>query len=245
VTPLATQRPRPRWLLPGVTVALGVAFASCGGDDAPPTTEPAATVSAGVPAGDGFVYGTGPCPPTDPADLAAPVTSFAAAPRECIDLDATYSATFSTSEGDIVVALDTSDVPGTVNNFVTLARYGYYDDTPIFRTDPDIDLFQGGGETNRSSPGYEIPDEGSGYEYPTGVLAMANKGIPDSGSAQWFIVTGPKASYLADYGTYVVFGHITEGLDVAQAITALGQPGGAPSRPIRLESVTIAETTAS
>ncbi len=192
-----------------------------------------------------FAYGTGACAPADRDDLDAPVRSFGAAPRECIDPAATYVATLTTSEGEIVVELDAAHVPGTVNNFVTLARYGYYDDTPIFRADPEIDLWQAGGEDNTSSPGYTIPDEGSGYTYPTGVLAMANRGTPDSGSAQWFFVTGPKARYLDSYGTFVVFGHITEGLDVAQAITALGQPGGTPSRPIRLESVRVTETDVS
>ena len=214
---------------------------ACGGDDsgddatattAPvPVTAPAST--GGATGGAAFAYGDGACAPEDRADLDAPVRSFDDAPRRCIDSDATYTATFETSEGEFVVALDTANTPGTVNNFVTLARYGYYDDTPIFRADPSIDLFQAGGQNNSSSPGYVIPDEGAGYTYPTGVLAMANRGSPDSGSAQWFVVTGPKAAYLDGYGTYVVFGRITDGLDVAQAITALGTPGGTPTRPIR------------
>ncbi len=227
--------------------------AACGGDDsgddvtattAPvPVTAPAS--AGGATGGAAFAYGGGACAPADRADLDAPVRSFDDAPRRCIDSDATYTATFETSEGAFVVALDTASTPGTVNNFVTLARYGYYDDTPIFRADPSIDLFQAGGQDNSSSPGYVIPDEGAGYTYPTGVLAMANRGSPDSGSAQWFVVTGPKAAYLDGYGTYVVFGRITDGLDVAQAITALGAPGGTPTRPIALDTVTITQVPTS
>ena len=231
--------------------ALALVVAACGGDDSgddatattAPVTAPAST--GGATGGAAFAYGDGACAPEDRADLDAPVRSFDDAPRRCIDSDATYTATFETSEGEFVVALDTANTPGTVNNFVTLARYGYYDDTPIFRADPSIDLFQAGGQNNSSSPGYVIPDEGAGYTYPTGVLAMANRGSPDSGSAQWFVVTGPKAAYLDGYGTYVVFGRITDGLDVAQAITALGTPGGTPSRPITLDTVTITQSPGS
>jgi cyclophilin family peptidyl-prolyl cis-trans isomerase len=230
--------------------ALALAVAACGGDDggdATATTAPLTAPSStdGAIGATAFAYGNGACAPEDRADLDAPVRSFDDAPRRCIDPDATYRATFETSEGQFVVTLDAAGTPGTVNNFVTLARYGYYDDTPIFRADPSIDLFQAGGQDNSSSPGYVIPDEGAGYTYPTGVLAMANRGSPDTGSAQWFVVTGPKAAYLDDYGTFVVFGRITEGLDVAQSITALGAPGGTPTRPIALDTVAITQSPAS
>ena len=71
---------------------------------------------------------------------------------------------------------------------------------------------------------------------------MANRGSPDSGSAQWFVVTGPKAAYLDGYGTYVVFGRITDGLDVAQAITALGNPAARRVERIALDTVTITQS---
>lgn len=243
-----TTAPRRAGRLAAIAVLMVVA-ASCGDDDtSAPDTSPAAASEPNAlvttPIGPqesaattpGFRYGSGPCAPDD---VTEPVRDFDDAPQECLEPGRSHTATITTSEGDITLALDIEHTPGTVNNFVTLARYGYYDDTPIFRSDPSIDLFQAGGETNTSSPGYTIPDEGNGYTYPTGVIAMANTGEPDSAGAQWFIVTGPQAAYLAQYGTYVVFGHITEGLDVAQAITALGQPGGTPTRDIRLEWVTI------
>lgn len=192
-----------------------------------------------TPAAPDFEFGSGECPPEEGVD--EPVRDFDDAPQLCIDPSASYEATFVTSEGEITVALDAATTPGTVNNFVVLARYGYYDDTPIFRAEPGSGLFQGGGQDNMSSPGYTIPDEGSGYTYVPGTLAMARTGQPNSAGAQWFFTTDESASYLDDYGTYVVFGQITEGLEVAQAITALGDANGAPTQDITLETVTVTE----
>ena len=143
--------------------------------------------------------------------------------------------------GDIVVDLDTAEVPGTVNNFVTLARYGYYDDTLIFRADPSIDIVQGGGLTNSDTPGYNIPDEADGFTYEAGQLVMARTAQPDSAGGQWFFVGGPNAAALDAQGTYVVFGDVTEGLDIVQAIIASVTANGPPPEEIRVETVTITE----
>ena len=163
----------------------------------------------------------------------------------CIDAKKSYTATFDTSEGAIEIALNTKKTPKTVNNFVTLSRYKYYDGSFIFRTDPSIDIIQGGGESNTDDPGYTIEDEGNGYKYTEGDIVMARTGETNSAGGQFFIVTGPKASFLDDQGTYVVFGKISKGLDVAKAILGLnagsGQLGGAPSRAVKIASVTIAE----
>jgi cyclophilin family peptidyl-prolyl cis-trans isomerase len=160
----------------------------------------------------GFRYGTGECPPEEGVD--EPVKSFDDAPAECIDPAASYTATFVTSMGDIVADLDTAGVPGTVNNFVTLARYGYYDDTLIFRADPSIDIIQGGGVTNSDSPGYNIPDEADGFTYEPALDAQ---------------------------GTYVVFGEVTEGLEIVQSIIASVSANGPPPEEVRVETVTITE----
>lgn len=202
---------------------------------APASTAPGSTVALAP-----FAYGTGECPPEE---VTEPVRTFDAAPQQCIDPSATYTATFRTSEGDIVVDLDSASVPGTVNNFVTLARYGYYDDTLIFRADPSIDIIQGGGRSNADSPGYEIPDEAKGFTYEAGQLAMARTQAPNSAGGQWFFVTGPNGANLDAQGTYVVFGEITEGLEVAQSILALsGDDGQTPSREVTLETVEITES---
>ncbi|MBJ7366837.1 MAG: peptidylprolyl isomerase [Ilumatobacteraceae bacterium] len=189
------------------------------------------------------IEGDTKCPATD--GTAVRTTNFTKAPPMCIDAKKSYMATFDTSEGTIEIALDTTKTPKTVNNFVTLSRYKYYDNSFIFRTDLSIDIIQGGGESNTDDPGYTIEDEGNGYKYTEGDIVMARTGAPNSAGGQFFIVTGPNASALDSQGTYVVFGKISKGLDVAKAILGLnagsGQLGGAPSRAVKITSVTIAE----
>ena len=196
------------------------------------------------------ITGETPCPKTDGSEKR--VTTFERAPQKCIKDGKKYAATFDTSEGTIVVDLDTDKTPKTVNNFVVLSRYKYYDGSYIFRTDPSLDIIQGGGQDNTDGPGYVIQDEGNQFTYSAGDLVMARSSGPDSGGGQFFFVTGPKAKVLdyresdpASQGTYVTFGRVREGLDVAQAILALneggGSLGGAPSRPVQIRTVTITE----
>lgn len=181
----------------------------------------------------------------------------------CIDPEADYVAVFETSEGEMRFELTASETPLTVNNFVTLARWGYYDDTLLFRTDPSIDIIQGGSphtNDNRDpGPGYTIPDEPAfevdpdtgnltgPYRYQPGQIVMARSAGKNSASAQFFLTTGPNASKLDGQGTYVVFGQTDDaGLAVAQSIIGLHEPGGplggAPSRDVTVHSVTITET---
>lgn len=206
-------------------------------DDATPT--PTSTTLAGR-----TITGDTPCPAAEGEER---VAAFAKAPPLCIDEDKTYVARIVTTEGEMTVDLDTKDRPATVNNFVVLARYGYYDGTTLFRTNTDIDIIQGGGLTNTDGPGYTIPDEGDGYTYERGQLIMARSSAPDSGSAQFFFATGPKVSALDSQGTYVPFGRVTEGLDVLDRIMGLhvglsGGAEGAPSRTVTVRSITITES---
>lgn len=242
--------------LVAVAVLLALTVGKDDDDDvaAPGTEVPVDTTAApdttvapepGEPSLIPFTYGEGECPA---ADGSSPVTkTFDAAPQLCIDPAKAYTATFDTTEGEIVVALDTARTPGTVNNFVTLSRWGYYDETIIFRTDPSIDIIQGGGTTNTDNPGYEIPDEGTGFTYTEGDLVMARTGAPNSAGGQFFFATGPLVSLLDGQGTYVTFGRTVEGLDVLKTIIGLheAQPdnplGGAPSREVKINSVTITE----
>jgi peptidylprolyl isomerase len=210
--------------------------------DAPTdTTAPATPV---VTAPGATLTGDTKCPAVDGSQ--ARVTKFEKAPPMCIDASKKYTATFDTTEGSIVVDLDTAKTPQTVNNFVTLSRYKYYDGTVIFRTDTSIDIIQGGGLTNTDDPGYTIADEGTGYKYVEGDLAMARTGEPNSAGGQWFFVAGPKASALDGQGTYVNFAKVTSGLDVVKNILALssgsGALGGVPSRNVIINSVTITES---
>ena len=208
--------------------------------------------AAPVPPGKS-ITGATPCPA---ADGTAPLTShFAQAPPACIDPSKQFTATFDTTEGKVVVALDTKRTAGTVNNFIVLARYHYYDKTSFDRIDTSIDIIQGGSPTTQSisdpGPGYTINDEGGKYTYSPGDLVMARSQGKNSGAAQFFFVTGPKASALNDQGTYVTFGHVTQGLDVLQKIEGLYQAcdpsdqtclGGGPSRVVLVNSVTITQS---
>ena len=207
-------------------------------DDSTAPTVPATTVPGKTVTGDTA------CPKADGTEER--VTKFEKAPPTCIDATKTYTAVFDTSEGEIEVLLDTAKTPKTVNNFVVLARYKYYDGTTIFRTDPSIDIIQGGGLTNTDDPGYTIEDEGNGYKYVEGDLAMARTMEPNSAGGQWFFVTGPNAAALDGQGTYVNFGKVVSGLDVVKGILALnsgsGDLGGAPSRTVVVKSVAIIES---
>lgn len=207
-------------------------------NDSTAPTVPATTVPGKTITGDTA------CPKADGTE--ARVTKFEKAPPMCIDATKTYTAVFDTSEGEIEVLLDTAKTPKTVNNFVVLARYKYYDGTTIFRTDPSIDIIQGGGLTNTEDPGYTIEDEGNGYKYVEGDLAMARTMEPNSAGGQWFFVTGPNAAALDGQGTYVNFGKVVSGLDVVKGILALnsgsGDLGGAPSRTVIVKSVAIIES---
>ena len=208
------------------------------------------------------IEGETPCPPAD--GTAERTTSFSAAPPECIDPATPYTAVFTTNKGTVRVVLDGAAMPSTTNSFVVLARYHYYDGTAIFRTDTSIDILQGGAPTTNSpsdpGPGYTIPDEGGEFDftsspngsgpfrYGPGQLVMARSAGPDSSGAQFFFTAGPNAANLDQYGTYLVFGEVTEGLDVLEQILALhvpdptGQvPGGGPSEPVIIESVVIEE----
>jgi cyclophilin family peptidyl-prolyl cis-trans isomerase len=188
-----------------------------------------------------FEYGKGGCPAADGTSVRQ--STFSQAFKLCIDPTKKYSAKFVTSQGEIDVDLDTTNVPGTVNNFVTLCRFHYYDNTSIFRADPSLDIIQGGGRSNSDTPGFSIPDEKSGFKYSEGDLVMARTQEANSGGGQWFFVGGPKASTLDSQGTYVTFGKVTSGLDVVKAILALaGEDGQTPTTPVTVTSITITQS---
>jgi cyclophilin family peptidyl-prolyl cis-trans isomerase len=207
----------------------------------PSTPVPAPT----APAGGGFAYGPGPCPPAEGA--AEPRRTFDASPQLCIDPARTYTAVLTTTAGTIRARLDTQRTPGTTNNFVSLARWGYYTDTKLFRTDTSIGIIQGGGQTNTQSPGYLIPDEGGKFSYTPGDLVMARSSLPNSAGGQFFFAVNANTANLDSQGTYVTFGKVTEGLDVLEKILATHKsgPGGANGEPdpeVRVQSVRIEES---
>jgi cyclophilin family peptidyl-prolyl cis-trans isomerase len=214
------------------------------------STAPSPAKAKPVPAGQA-IKGDTPCPEADGSSARA--SSFEKPPPTCIDRGKTYTAIFDTSEGVIEVALDAKDTPGTTNNFVVLSRYHYYDGSAIHRTDPSIGIIQGGAPTAQSAsdpgPGYTIPDEKCPpCSYHEGDLVMARTGEPNSAGAQFFFAADPKVSALDAQGTYVIFGHVSQGLDVVKKILGLHQAdpssglGGYPKRVVTVEKLTIRES---
>lgn len=178
------------------------------------------------------------CPPEDGS--AERRTTFAVAPPMCIDDSRSYQALVETTEGSFTIDLDAEAAPLTVNNFVFLSRYHYYDGVIFHRVIPDF-VVQGGDPqgTGRGGPGYrfadELPEAGA---YQLGSVAMANSGVDTNGS-QFFIVTGPTGVALPP--NYSLFGQVTEGMEVVEAIEDLGSPGGAPREVVTIESIQITE----
>ena len=150
-------------------------------------------------------------------------------PSRIIDPEASYSAVINTSAGSITVELLTGDAPATVNNFVFLAREGFYDGVIFHRTIPGF-MIQGGDPTGTGGggPGYRFADEPVQRPYTRGVMAMANAG-PNTNGSQFFLMH-------ADYPlppNYTIFGQAVSGLETIDAIaTAPTRPGGEGSSPV-------------
>jgi cyclophilin family peptidyl-prolyl cis-trans isomerase len=126
------------------------------------------------------------------------------------------SATLHTNHGAIEVELHAADAPKTVENFTKLARDGFYDGVVFHRIIPDF-MIQGGDPTGTGmgGPGYTFEDEFNDHKVVRGALAMANAG-PNTNGSQFFIVTTEAASWLD--GKHTVFGRVTNGMDVVDAI---------------------------
>ncbi len=183
-----------------------------------------------------------PCPPAEGS--ASVRREFTSPPPMCIDTAATYTAEITTNFGDLTITLDAAKAPETVNNFVVLARYRYFDDTVCHRIIPDF-VVQCGDPTatGTGGPGYRFGDElPAAGEYKIGSLAMANSG-PDTNGSQFFIISGPNGASLPP--AYSLFGEVTAGLDTTvAAMDAVGNPdGGVPPREeVRIARVRIIES---
>ncbi|MCU0267523.1 MAG: peptidylprolyl isomerase [Acidimicrobiales bacterium] len=137
-------------------------------------------------------------------------------PEMQIDTTARYRVTIATDKGDIVAELDPSIAPVTVNNFVALARQGYYDGLTFHRVEPGF-VIQGGCPegSGRGGPGYKFEDEPVHGDYVLGAWAMANAG-PDTNGSQFFICLDDLSGRLPKQ--YNLFGLTTAGIDVVQGI---------------------------
>ena len=166
-------------------------------------------------------------------------------PEMEIDQSKPYRATLHTTKGDVTVELLTGDAPKTVNNFVFLARQGFYDGTPFHRIIKGF-MIQGGDPTGTGTggPGYRFADEKVRRGYERGIVAMANAG-PNTNGSQFFICHGANSEGLPP--NYTIFGRVTDGLNVVDAIANVPTRGSArgensvPTEDVRITSVDVAE----
>lgn len=164
-------------------------------------------------------------------------------PEMQINTSKTYKAVLSTTEGVITISLHTDKTPITVNNFVYLARKGFYNNTIFHRIIKDF-MIQGGDPKGDGTggPGYKFDDEPFEGEYKRGIAAMANAG-PNTNGSQFFIMH-------KDYAlpkNYVIFGEVASGIEAVDKIaeasvkeSAMGE-NSTPANPVTIESVEILE----
>jgi len=164
--------------------------------------------------------------------------SYPQAPQMAIDPQRKYTVTIETSAGTMTAELFPKEAPNTVNNFVFLARDGFYENVIFHRVIKGF-MIQGGDPTGTGSggPGYKFRDEPVNRKYSRGILAMANAG-PNTNGSQFFVMH-------ADYNlppNYTIFGKLTSGEDVLDSIaTAATGRQDRPNEPVSIKSITIAE----
>jgi cyclophilin family peptidyl-prolyl cis-trans isomerase len=228
----------PWWLAP----ILALVLAGCGDEEASvsaPTVEPTEGQQAAITSDSGC-WTDDQRPEGEAEDMAR--KQYAGPPAMAIDPAKRYTATLETNKGAIEVELYPGDAPQTVNNFVCLARDGYYDGTPFHRIVAGF-VIQGGDPTGTGSggPGYQFNDEPVVREYEPGTLAMANAGKNTNGS-QFFITLADLRGSLPK--NYTIFGRVIGGQEAVDAIAAVPtrpSPSGERSQPT--ESVTLDKVT--
>jgi cyclophilin family peptidyl-prolyl cis-trans isomerase len=204
----------------GLAVAVALAIGACTsapGGAPPPVATPAPSTAA-RPA----------CPTAQPPALPA---------------GETRTVTIATDLGSMTLKIEADLSPIAAGNFVALASCGYYDGVVFHRVVPAF-VIQGGDPTGSGSggPGYTIADEPVTAQYGRGVVAMARTSQPNSVGSQFFIVLDDEArDALASYNTYQIIGHVTAGMETADAITAAAAGVELPSKPVAMTSVTVAQ----
>jgi cyclophilin family peptidyl-prolyl cis-trans isomerase len=166
------------------------------------------------------------------------MSQYQSQPEFTIDAAKSYTATLHTTHGDVTLTLDAERSPLTVNNFVFLARDGFYDGVIFHRVISGF-MVQGGDPTGTGTggPGYKFRDETDGPgSYTRGTLAMANSG-PNTNGSQFFICH-------ADAGlphSYTIFGSVSEGLEAVDSIASTKVVADRPVEDVTISSVTITE----
>ena len=170
------------------------------------------------------------------------VKQYNSLPSMAIDPSANYTATIKTNCGAITVKLFAKETPITVNNFVFLAKDGYYDGVIFHRVIPDF-MIQGGDPTGTGSggPDYKFQDETAPsltFAQP-GILAMANAG-PGTNGSQFFITLAPTPHL---NGAHTIFGRVVEGQDVVDAIGAVGTDArDRPTQPVTIQTIDVVQS---
>jgi cyclophilin family peptidyl-prolyl cis-trans isomerase len=198
-----------------MVLACALLAAACGSDGDSSGTSDTSAKSAGGSTGSSKTGSgsDGPC-----SKVTDSPKQWDAPPPMAIKASDSITAQLVTSEGNIDVELMPKDAPNAVNNFVFLAREGFYTCVPFHRVIKDF-MVQTGDPTGTGAggPGYNISDDKVTKPYDRGVLAMANTGAPNSGGSQFFIVHGTTVNSTLG-PTYALFGKVTNGLDVLDAI---------------------------
>jgi len=228
-----------RWI---AALAAAVILAGCGGVAEKAKTNPgspSAAYGSGAQAKATVPQGPAPTPAGNKRQWSAP-------PAMQIDTSKQYFATLKTSMGNIKIEFFTKDAPKTVNNFVFLAKDGFYDGLVFHRIIKDF-MIQGGDPvgTGGGGPGYKFADElPPKRSYDPGIVAMANAG-PNTNGSQFFICNGPGCKNLDQVPNYTQFGKVIEGMDVVARISAVevvkGSDGGMsrPTNPPVIQSIAI------
>ena len=191
------------WMASIILLLFIISFVSCGGAAPEPTPTPTPTPAPALK------------PAPEPAVPSAPKT-YSSPPSMIIDTSKQYTAIIETEKGNLVLELFAKDVPVTVNNFVFLAREGFYDGSTFHRVIPGF-MVQGGDPTGTGmgNAGYRFDDEFTERTHVAGTLSMANSG-PNTNSSQFFITYSPQHGL---DGKHSVFGQLIGGMDVLEKIT--------------------------
>lgn len=221
-------------------VAIVLLLSACGGDsDDDAAAEAAEPAEAAEAVDDSSAEAVDGCPAED--GEAERRTEFDAPHPLCIDPTRSYTAVLATTLGAITIELDAEAAPNTVNNFVTLSRYGFYEGVTFHRIIEGF-MAQGGDPTGtgRGGPGYQFDDElPQAGEYQIGSVAMANAG-PNTNGSQFFLVSGDSGVGLPPQ--FSLFGQITEGLDVLERLQSVPTDSGdRPVEDVVIDAVTIIE----
>jgi len=173
-----------------------------------------------------------PTPTATPVATVGPTRVYSAPPPLSIDTNKQYTATVKTSKGDFTIQLYSKDAPQTVNSFIFLANNHYYDGLNFNRVVPGF-VIQGGDPHGDATggPGYTLPDEVNSHKNDPGTVAMANAG-PGTDGSTFYVDLAPQPNL---DGHYTVFGQVTSGMDV---VNAIGQTARDP-KSVNAPAVTI------